>query len=129
MTQLQLINKHHISLYCECGHDKTFSVQDLLDRLRPDTTVHQVADRARCTMTHDQLISLFAWMSAINLVLFAIGLIKITILKRITQRITELLFGSRLEALMAAAPHTLMQYYILILVFNVVPYLVLRFMI
>ena len=80
-------------------------------------------------MTHDQLISLFAWMSAINLVLFAIGLIKITILKRITQRITQLLFGSRLEALMAAAPHTLMQYYILILVFNVVPYLVLRFMI
>ena len=50
MTQLQLINKHHISLYCECGHDKTFSVQELLEGLRPDTTVNQVADKARCTV-------------------------------------------------------------------------------
>ena len=49
MTQLSIIPQHHITLYCECGHDKTFSVQDLLDRLRPDTTVHEVADRARCT--------------------------------------------------------------------------------
>ena len=48
MTQLSIIPQHHITLYCECGNDKTFSVQDLLDRLRPDTTVHQVADRARC---------------------------------------------------------------------------------
>lgn len=80
-------------------------------------------------MTHDQLISLFAWMSAINLALFAIGLIKFTILKRITQRTAELLFGSRLDTFMATAPHTLMQYYILILVFNLVPYLVLRFII
>ena len=49
MTQLSIIPQHHISLYCECGHDSAFSVQDLLERLRPDTTVHQVADRARCT--------------------------------------------------------------------------------
>jgi len=48
MTQLSIISQHHISLFCECGNDKAFSVKELLDRLRPDITVHQVADRARC---------------------------------------------------------------------------------
>ena len=50
MTQLHLINKHHISLFCPCGHDSAFSVQELLKRLRPETTVNQVADRpdAQC---------------------------------------------------------------------------------
>ena len=50
MTKLNLINKHHISLFCQCGHDSAFSVQELLERLRPDTTVNQVADKARCTV-------------------------------------------------------------------------------
>ena len=50
MTQLHLINKHHISLFCQCGHDSAFSVQELLKRLQPDTTVNQVADKARCTV-------------------------------------------------------------------------------
>ncbi len=50
VTQLYLINKHHISLFCQCGHDSAFSVQELLKRLRPDTTVNQVADKARCTV-------------------------------------------------------------------------------
>ena len=48
MTKLNLINKHHISLFCQCGHDSAFSVQELLKRLQPDTTVNQVADKARC---------------------------------------------------------------------------------
>ena len=46
MTQLHLINKHHISLFYQCGHDSAFSVQELLKRLQPDTTVNQVADKA-----------------------------------------------------------------------------------
>ena len=77
-------------------------------------------------MKHD-LISFFAWMSAINLSFFLIGLLKITILKNVTMNITRVLFGNHVESMMEAAPRVLMQYYILILIFNVVPYLVLRF--
>ena len=50
MTQLHPINKYHISLFCQCVHDGTFSVQELFERLRPDTTVYQVADKARYTV-------------------------------------------------------------------------------
>ena len=45
MIQLHLINKHHISLFCKCGHDSACSVEELLKRLRPDTTVNQVAEK------------------------------------------------------------------------------------
>jgi len=50
MTQLHHINKHHISLFCQCGHDSAFSAQELLERLQPETTVNQVADSVRCTV-------------------------------------------------------------------------------
>ena len=73
------------------------------------------------------LISLFAWMSAINLGFFFIGLLKITIFKNLTMNITRAMFGSHFDSLMVSAPRVLIQYYILILIFNVVPYLVLRF--
>jgi hypothetical protein len=39
MTQLHRINKHQISLLCDCGHDRAFSIKELLDRLSSDTTV------------------------------------------------------------------------------------------
>lgn len=39
MTQLQRINKHQISLLCECGHNRAFSFKEFLDRLSSDTTV------------------------------------------------------------------------------------------
>ena len=48
-TQLHLVDKHHISLFCQCGNDKTFSIKELLARVQPDTTVNQVAEKARCT--------------------------------------------------------------------------------
>ena len=50
MTQLHLINKHHIRLFCQCCHASAFSVEELLKRLRPDTTVNQVADKAQRTV-------------------------------------------------------------------------------
>ena len=50
MTQLHLIHKHHISLFRKCGHDGGFSAQELLERLQPETTANQVADKARCTV-------------------------------------------------------------------------------
>jgi hypothetical protein len=48
MTTLLTIKQHHMSLHCGCGHSAMVSVQELLDRLKPETTVHQVAHRARC---------------------------------------------------------------------------------
>ena len=78
-------------------------------------------------MTNEQLISVFAWMSVINLALFTIGLLKITLFKRLTLSITEALFGESMDGLIDAAPRVLMYYYIVILTVNVVPYLALRF--
>jgi len=77
-------------------------------------------------MTHEQLISVFAWMSVINLALFTLGLLKITLFKRLTLSITEALFGESMDGLIDAAPRVLMYYYIVILTFDVVPCLALR---
>lgn len=78
-------------------------------------------------MTHESLITIFAWMSVINLALFIIGMLKITYLKALTERITKAMFGNRIDDLLVFAPRALLNYYILILMFNVVPYFVLRF--
>ena len=72
------------------------------------------------------LISLFGWMTAINLGFFFIGLLKVTLLRDITLRVTRILFGNHFDSMMDAAPRILMQYYILILLFNLVPYFALR---
>lgn len=80
-------------------------------------------------MNVEQLIQFFAWMSVINLCLFLVGLLKITLFKDLTQSLQRALFGHHLDGLMEAAPRVLMNYYILILLFNVVPYLALRFFI
>jgi len=48
MTTLLTIKQHHMSLHCGCGHSAMVSVKELLDRLKPETTVHQVANRAKC---------------------------------------------------------------------------------
>ena len=49
MTTLSSITQNHLSLECECGHASLLPVSQLLETLPPDTTVHQVADRARCS--------------------------------------------------------------------------------
>ena len=48
MTQLQTIQHNHMSLECVCGHGSMISVADLLKTLKPETTIHQVAENARC---------------------------------------------------------------------------------
>ena len=78
-------------------------------------------------MTQETLITFFAWMSVINLALFFIGMLKCTLFRSLTVRIGKSMFGERFEDLFGSAPKVLLQYYILILLFNVVPYLVLRF--
>jgi hypothetical protein len=72
------------------------------------------------------LVSLFGWMTAINLSFFFIGLLKVTLLKDVTVRVNRALFGNHFDSMMDDAPRILMQYYILILLFNVVPYFALR---
>ena len=80
-------------------------------------------------MNVEQLVQLFAWMSVINLCLFLVGLLKITLFRNLIQSLQRALFSHHLDSLMEAAPRVLMNYYILILMFNVVPYLTLRFII
>lgn len=48
MTKLETISNNHISLECICGHGSMISISDLLKKLRPDITIHQVAGNARC---------------------------------------------------------------------------------
>lgn len=78
-------------------------------------------------MSIETLIPVFGWMSAINLGFFFIGLLKITVFKKFTERLAVALSGHGIDPFILSAPKTMMQYYILILTFNVVPYLVLRF--
>jgi len=78
-------------------------------------------------MSTEALIPIFGWMSAINLGFFCIGLLKITVFKQFTERLTVALFGHGIDPFILNAPKIMMQYYILILTFNVVPYLVLHF--
>ena len=71
-------------------------------------------------MNVEQLVQLFAWMSVINLCLFLVGLLKITLFRNLIQSLQRALFSHHLDSLMEAAPRVLMNYYILILMFNVV---------
>ena len=46
--QLHTVQHHHISLHL-CGHGALISVKSLLETLPPETTVHTVAAKAKCT--------------------------------------------------------------------------------
>lgn len=72
------------------------------------------------------LLPFFGWMSVINLVLFAAGMLKVTLLRNFAVGIGRAILGDAIDDWMADAPRILMNYYILILVFNVVPYIALR---
>ena len=72
------------------------------------------------------LLPFFGWMSVINLVLFALGMLKVTVFRNLAVGIGRAILGNTIDAWMDDAPRIMMNYYILILVFNVVPYLALR---
>ena len=76
-------------------------------------------------MDAQSLIAIFGWMSVINLCLFVWGLLKITLFRPIAERIGGLLFGAGIEDWFKHAPSILMGFYILIIVFNIVPYIAL----
>lgn len=73
------------------------------------------------------LIAIFGWMSVINLSLFVWGLLKMTVFRSLAERIGRQVFGPSIDEWFNHAPSILMVFYILIVVFNVVPYLAMRF--
>jgi hypothetical protein len=82
-------------------------------------------ERARM-MTLHTLMQFFGWMLMINLVFFAIGLLKITIFKDITTSMTQRMFGEFGRQMIADIPKILMIYWIIIITFNLVPYIALQ---
>ena len=72
------------------------------------------------------LIAIFGWMSVINLCLFAWGLLKLTLFRPVAESVGRMVFGAEIESWFKNAPCILMGFYILIIVFNVVPYLAMR---
>lgn len=72
------------------------------------------------------LLQFFGWMLMVNLVFFAIGLLKISVFKDITSSMTERLFGEFGHKMIAYIPKILMIYWIMIITLNLVPYIALH---
>lgn len=77
-------------------------------------------------MTLHTLMQFFGWMLMVNLVFFAIGLLKISVFKNIISSMTERLFGEFGHIMIADIPKILMIYWIMIITFNLVPYIALQ---
>ena len=77
-------------------------------------------------MTLHTLMQFVGWMLMVNLVFFAIGLLKITVFRDITSSMTERLFGEFGHKMIADIPKILMIYWIMIITFNLVPYIALQ---
>ena len=85
----------------------------------------QHGERVR-TMTVHTLMQFFGWMLTINIAFFAIGLLKITVFKDITASMTRKILGETGHQMIADIPKILMFYWIMIIVFNLVPYIALH---
>lgn len=72
------------------------------------------------------LLQFFGWMLAINLVFFAIGILKVTAFNEVTTSMTQRLFGHFGRQMTAELPKILMIYWIMIIMFNLVPYIALH---
>ena len=77
-------------------------------------------------MTLHILMQFFGWMLMVNLVFFAIGLLKISVFKDLTSGMTERLFGEFGHKIIADMPKILMIYCIMIITFNLIPYTALQ---
>jgi len=77
-------------------------------------------------ITLHTLMQFFGWMLMVNLVFFALGLLKITIFRDITTSMTQRMFGELGRQMIADVPKILMIYWIMIIVFNLVPYIALQ---
>ncbi len=77
-------------------------------------------------MTLSELTTLLAWCSAINITLLVLATLILTALRQPIMALHGKLFGLNEQELQRAYFQYLGHYKILIIVFNLVPYLVLR---
>ena len=50
MTTLDQLRRNHISIECVCGYSVLLPITDLLNYVRPETTLEQVSQIARCSV-------------------------------------------------------------------------------
>ena len=79
-------------------------------------------------MTLEQLASFIGWMLLLNILLLTIGFLKITIFKKIVKKILNTLISDQSNKLYSEIPRALVYYKILIIIFNLVPYVALQIM-
>lgn len=79
-------------------------------------------------MTLEQLVSFIGWMLLLNILLLTIGFLKITIFKKIVKKILNTLISDQSNKLYLEIPRALVYYKILIIIFNLVPYVALQIM-
>ena len=73
-----------------------------------------------------QITDLIGWMLLINIVLLIIGYLKITVFKGFVKKVLDTLMGEQSDRLYVTIPRSLVHFEILIVVFNLTPYLALR---
>lgn len=74
-------------------------------------------------MTLDQLTEFFKWMTIINIGIFILSAVLTIALKKVVCRIHGNLFGIKEEKISIISYEYLGTYRVLILVFNIVPYI------
>ena len=79
-------------------------------------------------MTLEQLVSFIGWMLLLNILLLTIGFLKITIFKKIVKKILNTVISDHSNKLYLEIPRALVYYKILIIIFNLVPYVALQIM-
>ena len=75
------------------------------------------------------MADLVGWMLFINIILLFIGFLKVILFKKFVKNTMDALFGDQSDIFYAIIPRALVFYEILVIVFNLVPYLVLRILI
>jgi hypothetical protein len=79
-------------------------------------------------MTLEQIADVIGWMLLINIVLLAIGFLKITVFKSFVKSVLDSLMDNQADNIYSVIPRALINFEILIIVFNLTPYLALRIM-
>lgn len=79
-------------------------------------------------MSIEQMTTLLGWLSLINIALLSFSAVMIWIFKDLITRLHSQLFKLSSTELMPLYFHFLAHYKLLIIVFNVTPYLALKFM-
>lgn len=79
-------------------------------------------------MTLDTLTTLFGWMTVINIGLLIFSTLMLTLCRQSVIRIHNSLTGLEAETLMPAYLYFLALYKVLIIVFNLAPYLALKWL-